>query len=162
VNKKAAICLALLLFCVPVQSKAFVNLFVRVGLFYTAYKFVDGVVEGSISNFVDQYIDGPIDIACSYGQGVKIFGTGVRQVIINFSNDSTNNSISNAWQDLKEQLDYAVAAGKAEWAMRRAFILKKSSTNKKLLKVKQELKDDADILKKKPSGEFMNKKLQSD
>ncbi|MCK5633182.1 hypothetical protein KAH94_05500 [bacterium] len=128
------------------QSKAFVGLAVRVGMFYTVYKFVDGIAHGAMSKFVNKYIDGPIDFTYSFGKGVQTFGIGFRAVCVVFFDDKDDGAFGHAWDSIKNKFDYAVFIAKEEWNIRReAARIKKalrlSETTKK--EDSFEIKEDA-------------------
>jgi len=46
------------------SAHGILNLALRVGCAYVGYKFVDGLADSAISNFVDKYIDGVVNGIC--------------------------------------------------------------------------------------------------
>lgn len=116
------LCVSLL--CVQ-PARAFLGLAIRVGMFYTTYKFVDGVADSGVSHFVDKYADGPLDAICSFGEGVKRFGLGVRNAVGTFSSEKSDNAFSKSWDVLKRDWDASIETTKKEWKERRAQSLEK-------------------------------------
>ena len=107
-------------FCTSVltvgSAQAFLGFFIRAGLAYTTYKFADGVSNSTISDFVD---DVPVDFICSFGEGAREFGSGLRRAASAFG----DGSFGEAWQEIKQEFDLAFDAGKKEWERRRAEAL---------------------------------------
>ncbi len=112
------------------SAHGFIGLGIRVFMFYTTYKFVDGVSDSGMSTFVDTYSDGPFDAIYSFGAGVKRFGLAVRNSIGTFSSEKSDNAFSRSWDVLKQGWDAAVEVTKKEWKERRAKALEKKVQTK--------------------------------
>jgi hypothetical protein len=106
-------------------ARAFLGLAIRVGMFYTTYKFVDGIADSGVSNFVDKYADGPIDAICSFGEGVKRFGLGVRNAVVTFSSTTSDAAFSKSWDVLKHDWEASIDTTKSVWKERRVKSLAK-------------------------------------
>lgn len=111
-------------------ARAFLGLAIRVGMFYTTYKFVDGVADSGMSTFVDKYSDGPLDALWSFGAGVKRFGLGVRNAVVTFSSEKGDHAFSKSWDVLKQDWDASIDMTKKEWKERREQALQKKSQAK--------------------------------
>lgn len=118
-NKKRVWSLAAcaLLFTASSANGVF-SLAIRVGCAYVGYKFVDGIVDCSISNFVDQYKNGVVNGICSFGKGVEQFGVGVRKAAVAFWYDDSDKAFSIAWKSVTDQFGNAVVAMQSEWEVR--------------------------------------------
>lgn len=118
------------------SARGFIGLALRVGMFYTTYKFVDGVSDSGLSTFVDTYSDGPFDAIYSFGSGVKRFGLGFRNALSAFSSENGSNAFSKSWSVLKQGWSTAVDVTKKEWKERRekssAVKEKRQPKNKKI------------------------------
>lgn len=101
------------------SARGFIGLAIRVGMFYTTYKFVDGVSDSGLSTFVDRYSDGPFDAIYSFGAGVKRFGLGFRNALSIFSSENGSTAFSKSWTVLKQGWNTAVEVTKKEWKDRR-------------------------------------------
>ena len=100
------------------SAHGILNLALRVGCAYVGYKFVDGVADSAISNFVDQYTDGVVNGICSFGKGVEQFGAGCRKVAVQFWHDDSDAAFSTAWKGVTDQFGSAVVAMQSEWEVR--------------------------------------------
>ncbi len=159
--KSRVVILTIVAFCFfsATVTRPFVGLAIRVGLFYTTYKFVDGIVEGSISEFVNKYIDGPVDAICSFGKGVEAFGTGVRYTVIAFYNNKTGNAFSAAWENIKEYFDNAISVSQKEWEGRRKIAMQRKIKQKEVRPPADQFRKQRKVMKKKEPGELNVEKV---
>ena len=123
--------------CTSTCARGFLGLAWRAGVFYTSYKFIDGVSDGGLSCFVNRNIDAPLDAIYSFGKGVKIFGFGIRNVVATFARQRGDSAFWEAWIGLQREYELAVASAKKEWNERRERALTRKAIEEHRSKVMQ-------------------------
>ena len=151
---KAFIGMSLLgLFLVVGPAKGFFGLAIRVGCAYATYKFVDGVSDGTVSDFIDKYKAGPVDAISAFGKGIKKLGSGTRSVTVSFWNDKRDDSLTHAWEQFKTECNNAIQCAQDEWTQRKVAYAKKG------MKI-SELENNPVADAKKPDVKSEPKKLR--
>ena len=139
------------------SAQGFLGFAWRVGVFYTTYKFIDGLSNGLLSRFVESNIDTPLDAVYSFGTGVKRFGVGIRTVAATLVSQRGDSLFSEIWTCLKHEYDQAVFAGQKEWSDRRERALAYQALEEHKAKLfEQEKKQDEKV----PRGQLKDKEEQ--